>query len=871
MQQTIQKLPNLPVSEVLDEIRLILLNQHELVLEAPPGAGKTTLVPLALLEEPWLSGKKIIMLEPRRMAARAAAQRMASLLNEPVGKRVGYRVRLESSVSQETQIEVMTEGILTRRLQSDPSLDGVGLVIFDEFHQRNLDADLSLALCLQSRALLRDETEPLKLLVMSATLDGQAVAELLTKDQSGERGAAKVVRSQGRMFPVEIVYHSKTYMLKDPIIEPVINVIYEALIRDNGSLLVFLPGQGEIRKVQKGLEVLLASKGLEAVDIFPLYGSLPLDAQRHAIAPLADPDARKVVLSTDIAETSLTIEGVSVVIDSGLVREPAFDPVTGMTRLVIRRISKASSVQRMGRAGRIEPGRCYRLWHEEQQYLLSEYSLPEIQQADLAPLALQLLRWGVNDLSELCWLDPPPEAAYSQALDLLQKLGAVDVLEGSRLHLTAHGKSMSLMPAHPRLAHMLLQSIPYGRQREASVVASILSDRDPFAFLGADLAERVSIVMGKVACPQNNRRWLKRMQQQMRVFERLCEQVKSNDGSVDMMQSEQALGYIVACAYPDRIANKQDKQGEKYRLTNGRSAVLSRADSLTSSEWISVAEVAGANLVEGNRKDSRIYLAAKLDADLFQSALAYMVQAQDRIEWDEQTQRFIAEELKVVGTLVLSRRKIEKIPQDKKRQALALFVKKAGLHILPWTDELRQWQARVMLMRGLQALQSELQWADVSDHGLLASLDLWLTPYLDDVSKRSDFKKLDLKSMLNSLLKWPQPKELEVLAPQKIVVPSGSSIRIDYTQTVPTLSVKLQEMFGCEQTPSIANGQIRLLVHLLSPAKRPLQITQDLAGFWRGSYEGVKKDMKGRYPKHPWPDNPLEAIPTQYTKQRAKR
>lgn len=871
MHQTLKQLPSLPISCVLDEIKAILSHEHELVLEAPPGAGKTTLVPLALLDEPWLAGKKIIMLEPRRMAARAAAQRMASLLGEPVGKRVGYRVRLESCVSKETRIEVITEGILARRLQSDPSLEGVGMVIFDEFHERNLDTDLCLALCLQARALLREESEALKLLVMSATLDGQAVAALLSKDRQEALAAVKVVRSQGRMFPIDIIYHHKTYLIKEPIIDPIVAMISQALERDSRSILVFLPGQGEIRKVQKALENLLVAQGLDKVVILPLYGSLSLDAQRSAIAPLNDHGMRKVVLSTDIAETSLTIDGVSVVIDSGLVREPAFDPVTGMTRLLTRRISKASSIQRMGRAGRLEPGRCYRLWHEEQQYQLVEYSSPEILQADLASLALQLLRWGVDEPAELHWLDQPPDAAYNQALDLLLQLGALEVQSNGRMGLTEHGKFMSKMPTHPRLAHMLLSSIPHNFSQQASMIAAILSDRDPFSYFGADLSERLSIVSGELSCPQQNRGWLKRTQQQVKVFEKLCKQAAHSVAAESSISVEQALGFLVACAYPDRIACKRKKHGESYRLSNGRSAVLNAHDRLNSFEWIAVAEVGGAGPVGVSGKESRIYLAAPLDAELFQSALSSRVKEQDTIEWDEKTQRFVAERRETIGVLIVSSKKLNQLPLEVKRKALTQFVKKKGLHILPWSDELRQWQSRVMLLNGLPDIQQAQPWPDVSDQGLLKTLDQWLALYLDDISTLSDFKKLDLKSILKALLLWPQPQLLEELAPQKIKVPSGSNIGIDYAQSPPILSVKLQEMFGCEQTPSIANGRIILLVHLLSPAKRPLQITQDIAGFWRGSYEAVKKDMKGRYPRHPWPDNPLEALPTQYTKRRANK
>jgi len=864
----------LPILSVLDQIKSTLSSQNELVLEAPPGAGKTTMVPLALLDASWLKGKKIIMLEPRRMAARAAAQRMSDLLDEPVGKQVGYRVRLDSNVSNETRIEVITEGILTRRLQSDPALDGVGLVIFDEFHERNLDTDLSLALCLQARALLREASDPLKLLVMSATLDGQAVANLLSENDNASKKDVTVIRSEGRMFPVDIVYSNKNYPIRESIIEPIVQVIFQALERDKSSILVFLPGQGEISKVQRELAVRLPQIANDVL-VLPLYGSLTLAAQQQAIMPLAANKqfVRKIVLSTDIAETSLTIDGVSAVIDSGLAREPVFDPVTGMTRLRTCRISKASSIQRMGRAGRLAPGRCYRLWHEEQQHQLSAQSNPEICQADLAPLALQLIHWGVNDVSELQWLDQPPKAPYSQAKDLLAQLGAIELLKDDRSIekqwvLTTHGKLMANMPTHPRLAHLLLCAIPYKLVSEAAMLAAMLSDRDQLAHYGADISWRVAVLKGEVTCPQNSRGWLKRTQQQMRIFEKLCAQVKPQLQEFEI-QPQQALAYLLACAYPDRIACRRKENSSNYQLSNGRSVMLNEQDGLRQSQWLAVAEVGGSvNLGVGAKAD-KIFLAAPLDPSLFDGPLSVMVSSDDTLQWQEQTQRFIAEKRRTVGKLVLSREKLKKVPLEEKSQALIKLIGKKGLAILPWTDETKQWQARVFLVRSVDA--SNEQWPDVSDEGLLNTLDQWLKPYLDDVSSLADFKKLDLKVILASLLSWPQTQALDQLAPVKLKVPSGSNVAIDYEQSPPTLSVKLQEMFGCEQTPAIANGKVSLLVHLLSPARRPIQITQDLAGFWRGSYESVKKDMKGRYPRHPWPDNPLEALPTRYVKRRPSK
>jgi ATP-dependent helicase HrpB len=856
-------LPILPISEVLPQLKQSLAHHHELVLEAPPGAGKTTLVPLTLLSESWLADQRIIMLEPRRMAARAAAQRMASLLNEETGQTVGYRIRQESRISSHTRIEVITEGILTRMLVDDPSLEGVALLIFDEFHERSMDADLGLALALQSRELFRDASKPLRLMAMSATLDGDALASLL--------GNAPLIRSAGKMFPVTMHY-GPAKRPDDNIVECVLNALPGIIRKHSGSLLVFLPGQGEINKVIQSLAGRLSPEELQELDILPLYGALPLREQQRAIESLTA--KRKVVLSTDIAETSLTIEGINVVVDAGFCRVPRFDPATGMTRLQTRRISKDSSVQRMGRAGRLTAGHCYRLWSEQQQEQLAQQSMPQILQADLAPLVMHLIAWGIDDINQLRWLDPPPSGTMSQALDLLLRLGAIkgestglSSLTLGNCSLSLHGELMSRMPTHPRLAHMLITGAARQQIKYAAALAALLADRSPLARdHGADLSGQLAVLLGQQACHSQYKGWLKRTQQQAKTFERLVQTRQTDQGATDnLLNPGNVIGFLLACAYPDRIAHRKPGRQNHYLLSNGRTATLDQGDTLSSSEWLAVAELGGTMNRDGMGSNDRIFSACALDPALFDNQLSELIHEKDILHWDDQTDRFSAEHVRTIGKLVIHRQRIEKIPVDARRDALIELLKKRGLNILPWTHAIRQWQSRVMLLNRLGLGL----WPDVSDQYLLMTIETWLAPFLDPISKLSDFQQLDLQSILSGLLPWPLPKQLEELAPKTMTVPSGSNIKIDYTQSPPVLSVKLQEMFGCVNTPTIANGKIKLMLHLLSPAQRPLQVTQDLAGFWKSSYSEVKKEMKGRYPRHPWPDSPEQALPTKYTKRRS--
>ncbi|MCR9104058.1 MAG: ATP-dependent helicase HrpB [Gammaproteobacteria bacterium] len=848
---------DLPINDILEDVRRALDERDEVVLQAPPGAGKTTLVPLRLLDEAWLGGRTILVLEPRRMAARAAAARMSQLLGESVGHTVGYRIRLESCVSDRTRIEVVTEGILTRRLQRDPGLEGVGLVIFDEFHERNLDSDLCLALSLHGRQHYR-EGAPLKLLVMSATLDGQAVSAMLND--------APLLTSRGRQYPVTTIY-GEHYSLRDAIVPRVVDTVLRALQEHTGSVLVFLPGQREITHAARELSGALARRGDETVRVEPLYGNLSFERQLQAIRPAAQ-GRRKVVLATNIAETSLTIEGVDIVVDAGLARVAMFDSTTGMARLTTRRISRASAEQRKGRAGRERPGVCYRLWSEQQHQQLVEHSTPEILQEDLAPMALQLLSWGVESLSELAWLDQPPAAAYQQAIATLQMCGAAFTLESGKVQLTPHGVRLAQMPLHPRLAHMLLVGCDIHATETACLLAATLSERNPLAERGADIAVSIDLLMGEEKLLPGQQGWFKKIWQQARRYARLASEIhKPRKFALETGQSE-ILGVLLASAYPDRIARlRPGGDGLSYQLSNGRGAVLPANDALQGQEWLAVAELGGS----GTHSDDRIYSACRLDPRSFKAILSTLVTQVNHVEWDHGNDRFVAERHTMVGKIVISVEPLTEVSDDAREAALLDVLRKRGLEVLPWTKNLLQWRYRIQLMHRVCSTDVENPWPDMSNEGLLASLETWLLPHLGKVRRLEDFQQLDLKNILRAFLPWPLPLELERIAPERWVAPSGSNIVIDYTQDPPVLALKLQEMFGCEDTPTIADGRVPLLVHLLSPAGRPLQVTQDLAGFWRGSYQDVRKEMRGRYPKHPWPENPLQAVPTASTHRGAGR
>ncbi len=843
---------SLPIDELLPQLITTLNKSQSVVVQAPPGAGKTTRVPLAILESDWLGSKKIIMLEPRRIAARAAARFMAASLGERVGETVGYRVRQDNKTSAKTRIEVVTEGILARLLQDDPSLENYGVVIFDEFHERNLNSDLGLALCIDSQQGLRED---LKIIVMSATLDGAAVSKLLFD--------APIITSEGRSYPVVIRYLALSNNFKRErhaflaeLTQHIINVLQE----EHGSMLVFLPGAGEIRQVTSALK-----QGLQAVQdtnnilIAPLFGQLTAAEQDAAIQPAPD-GKRKIVIASAIAETSLTIEGIRIVIDSGLIRIPHFDPNTGMTQLVTLAVSQANAEQRSGRAGRLQEGVCYRLWSQSTHLL--KHSTAEILDADLAPLILELAQWGVIDVNDLRWIDSPPAPHVAQATDLLQQLGALD----SNSRITVHGKAMAQWGAHPRLAHMMLRAKTIDAGVLACEVAAILSERDVLrgsAARESDLLWRVEILRDKsntkqiqnnpIARHEIDQAALRQAQISAQQWQRQLQVTVTN--STDDLK---LLGVVLAYAYPDRIGVRRDNSS-RYLLSNGRGAILTEGDPLCMEELIVAAHLNGA-------REARIYLAAGLHSEHLEHYLSDLIKIRSVVYWDDRHACVQARTQQCIGEIVIDDEPWADVDPDAMASALLEGIRQRGINCLPWKDATRTLQARMKFMFD----HIDTNWPDVSDATLLISLETWLKPYLNNKSRLSHFERLDLTSIMLSQLSWQQQQRLDQLVPTHINVPSGSNVRIDYTQFPPVLAVRLQEMFGLADTPHIADGKIAVVLHLLSPARRPVQITQDLAGFWQSSYHEVKKDLKGRYPKHHWPDNPLQAQATSKAKGRGK-
>jgi len=852
---------SLPIYNCLPALKDALTSHNEAVLEAPPGAGKTSIIPIELLSEPWLTGQKILLLEPRRVAVKLAAQRLADNLNEPLGETVGYRIRLESKVSTKTRIEVITEGVLTRLLQNDPSLDGVGLIIFDEFHERSLDADLGLALSIYGRELFR-ETLPLKLLVMSATLDGNAIAKLIGSKET----PAPIISSEGRQFPIRHHYAVKRPDIGFALEQAVAETVEVALQKHTESILVFLPGQREIRHVIKNISTFIHH--YPDTVLTPLYGNLSLPQQQEAISPPAK-GKRKIVLATAIAETSVTIQGVSIVVDSGLSRLPKYDTRTGLTRLYTQRVSQASATQRAGRAGRTAPGTCYRLWPEHQQGQLVPQTPPEIEQADLTNLTLQLFQWGVQP-HELCWLTPPPVAATQHAIELLTHLNALSKAQNNApAQLTAHGTAIASLPMHPRFAHMLLTANTYPQQQAACLLAAMLPERDLAPNIGSDInirLDKLIHILNKKVKPSTSESHVVRIiqQQAQRFFSALPNQHYSKKERTllpILTPTEGMVGRLIAYAYPDRIAKQRPNQPSCYVLANGREASLPAHDPLTKNQWLAIANSGGK---QGHSND-RIYLASPLMLEEFDTTLADQTHTTSKIHWSNEG-KLIAEEQRCIGKLIIKSRVLKSLTQEQKTFASVQWITKQGLQCLPWTKDIKQWQARVLLLRESDT-NNNLCWPDVSAPHLFTTVEQWLAPYLNNITHIKQLNNIDLFSILKNLLPWPLPNKLNELAPNTITVPSGSNHRIDYSQTPPVLAVKLQEMFGCNTTPTINNGKTALTIHLLSPAKRPLQVTQDLNSFWSNGYEDVKKEMKGRYPKHPWPDNPRAAVATAKTKR----
>lgn len=838
---------SLPIEAVLPEILRTLRDRPNAVLTAPPGAGKTTRIPLALLDASWGRGKKLLMLEPRRLAARAAAHRMAVTLNESVGETVGYRMRLDTKIGPNTRIEVVTEGILTRLLQHDPSLEAYAMVLFDEFHERSLQADTGLALCLETQRLFRPD---LRLLVMSATLDCGPVGVLL--------GQAPTIRCDGRMFPVETCYLDQPVSSRLDL--AVTQIIRRALAQEQGSLLVFLPGMADIRRIERTL--LDAALGPNIL-VAPLHGDLPQALQDAAIEP-AKPGVRKIVLATSIAETSLTIDGVRIVVDAGQLRTPRFDPRSGLTRLETSRVTQDSADQRRGRAGRLEPGICYRLWTEREQISLTPRRPPEILEADLTPLVLELALWGVRDPSELSWLTPPPSGAVTQARELLTQLGALDS-DGS---ITPHGRAMAELSLHPRLAHMILRAQSLRMTTLACDVAALLSERDIFRYhrghRNVDLRIRLDALYGQQDLAGGatiDRGAAQRIKRTADVWRRQLIRTTTGERSNAKDQLDQ-VGLLLALAYPDRIAQRQDGGEARYLMANGRGASFAGPDPLGTEDYLVIAEL------DGGQQWARIDLAAPASgtalADLYEKDIVET----EMVAWDDKTHSVRATRQRRLGSLVLSQQPLSKPDPLLIATALVQGVRQSGLAALAWTPELQQWRARVQLLR--RADGSEARWPDLSDETLLDTIEQWLGPYLTGITTLDRVKRMDLATPLHALLTWEQRQQLDRLAPTHLTVPSGSHVRLDYEASeMPVLAVRLQELFGCQDTPRVAGGKIPVMLHLLSPAKRPVQVTQDLAGFWRNTYHDVRKELRGRYPKHHWPNDPLTAPPTAKAKRRA--
>jgi ATP-dependent helicase HrpB len=816
----------LPIEEALPRLKDALSSNRCVVLEAPPGAGKTTRVPLALLGEPWTKGR-ILMLEPRRIAARAAAARMASTLGQSPGGTVGYRVRQDSRVGPDTRIEVLTEGLLTRRLLSDPELSGTSLLIFDEFHERSLNADLGLALALQAQSALNED---LRILVMSATLDGSRISKLL--------GGAPVIRSEGRMHPVETRYAPP--LSGSRIENHVASSVLRALDETEGGVLVFLPGEGEIRSVER----LLAAEDLGGAILSPLYGALSPEAQDRAIRPSPE-GKRKIVLSSSIAETSLTIEDVRVVVDAGLQRLPRYDPSSGMTRLTTQRVSLASADQRRGRAGRMAPGVCYRLWDETESRALVPYTPAEILTSDLAPFALDLASWGETDASQLALLDPPPPGTFAEAQELLRELDAID----SSSHITAHGRSMSAFGAHPRLSHMMIRGRELGEGAGAAALAAILGERDVIRGRDADMRTRLEAFAGDRDAVVD-RGSLSRAREQARIWRRTLD-VRETTVSPD------EAGRLVALAYPDRVARRRGPGS--YRLANGRGATIPETDPLAAQDWLAIASLDGAGA------NARIYQAAPLTLADIRDLFGAQIRTVTNVEWSSREQCVTAREEERFHALVLSERALRNPDPALMGKAVLSGIRERGLRTLPWNADLEALRARAAFAR---RMEPQSGWPDLSDDALTASLEDWLLPYLNGVTRSGDFGRISLGDALSSMFDWESRKKLDAIAPTHVSVPSGSRIAIDYTDDAPVLAVRLQEMFGLADTPMIGHGKVALTLHLLSPARRPVQVTRDLKSFWANIYPEVKRDLKGRYPRHHWPDDPWTAVPTARAKTR---
>src|SRR5882757_5809260 len=814
----------LPIDAVLPALTAALSARNVAVLVAPPGAGKSTRVPLVLADEPWAQAKKILVLEPRRLAARAAATRMATTLREQVGETVGYRVRFGSKISRATRIEVVTEGVFTRRVLDDPGLEGVAALLFDEFHERSLDADLGLALARDVQTGLRED---LRIVVMSATIDGARVAKLL--------GDAPVIESHGRAFAVETRYRGRD--ARAPIERAVADTVIEALRLEKGSVLAFLPGAGEIRRTEMFLRERISDP---AADVVALYGALEADVQDRAIAP-APPGRRKVVLATAIAETSLTIEGVRIVVDSGLARVPRYEPDVGLTRLETVRVSRASADQRRGRAGRTEPGVCYRLWDEPQTASLAPYTQPEILSADLSSLVLDLAQWGVADPAALSFLDPPPGPAWKEAKSLLTELNALDG-DG---RITTEGKSLRALALPPRLARMIVDSHRAGAGEAAAEIAAILTERG----LGGDSADL------EHRRDQFRRDRSPRAASARDLARRWASQVASSEKAGQ--QEDLSTGLMLAYAFPDRVA--RNRGNGSFVLANGRGAAVEQSSSLARAPYIAVGESTG------TAAQGRILLAASITQADIELRFASQIENTEEVSFDRAAMALRARRKKTLHAITLSEAPMALSPSAETARVFAAGLVGAGLDKLPWSKSLQQWRDRVTFLRKAEGDS----WPDLSDAALAAEAEHWRVPVLYDKISLKEISAGDLSDALMGLLPWELRARLEREAPTHFEAPTGTMLAIDYeAEQGPTIAVRLQELFGLNTHPSIAKGAVPLVLELLSPAQRPVQVTRDLPGFWRGSYAAVRSDLRGRYPRHPWPEDPASAMPTRRVKPR---
>ncbi len=809
---------DLPITEVIDEVKSHLVNTNTLIVNAPPGAGKSTLLPIALMEEPWLKGQKILMLEPRRLAARTIANRMSDLIGDQVGKAVGYRVRFDNRVSDQTKIEVLTEGILTRMIHSDNSLEGVGMVIFDEFHERSIHADVALALCREAQQVLRPD---LRIMIMSATLDMPQLTSLLK---------APAVVSKGRQYPVEVKYVGEQDMMMLP--EMTARTIITASKQNEGDILAFFPGEGEIRKCEEILR-----KELKNFAIHPLFGQLPQGKQFAAIMPNRS-GKRKVVLATSIAETSLTIEGIKVVVDTGFGRTSKFDPKSGLSRLETVQISKDSADQRAGRAGRLSAGVCYRMWSLATHSRLDDHRTPEIMEADLAPLMLDMAQWGIMDVNQLTWLSAPPKAAVAQASETLHQLSA---LENGRI--TEHGKRIHRLPCHPRIAHMLIEAEDNEMLELATDIAALLEERDPLPReSGIDINLRIETLR---RFREENRltKVFSRIEKVAESYRRMFD-IEADNSAVDPYET----GFILSHAYPERIAFARPGNNAQFQLSNGKYAMVGHKDDLAHEPWLAISHI------DARDGMGKVFMASPLNP----RDLAPLVKEREVITWDTKRGGLIATKDLRIGSIVLQSKPLPDPDEKHLVAAISEALKKEGAHLLDFNEEVTQWQNRVLSLRKWNPTDN---WPDVSTTSLLLTNGEWLTPYLDQVKKPEDLKKIKLKEVLQHSLEWEKQEQLDQLAPKHISVPSGSSVALAYRDNgePPILAVRLQEVFGLADTPKVNNEKNGVLMHLLSPGFKPVQITSDLRSFWDNAYFEVKKDLKRRYPKHSWPEDPWSA------------